>query len=77
MAFHFLRASCFHRIRSLKDIKGGMEKSRLCVQQEVAMVARHVNAGVYNNAICCICCAPLAVAQGRFRDGDEGGGGGG
>lgn len=27
------------------------------------VVARHVNAGVYNNTVC-ICCASLAVAQG-------------
>lgn len=62
VAFHFLRASCFHHIRSLTGIKG-TEKSRVQESGAPVVVARHVNAGVYNKAVY-ICCASLTVAQG-------------
>lgn len=66
VAFHFLCASCFHHIRSLTGIRE-TEKSRVQELGASVVVTRHVNAGVYNDAVC-ICCASLVVALGLSRN---------
>lgn len=78
VAFHFLRASCFHHIRSLTGIKGTEKKSGAGVGCASGGSARHVNAGVYNNggmyllrvARCCAGTKSEALTS-LFADGEK------